>query len=190
MWVEILKATLGLAATLLLGTLYWQKRSDLSNSMSPERGLISNITYLLSGQTVIKVMVVVTVLLGISGFLPIPLGYHGLRDSLVLLHTIGGGLLVLVLVAFIIPRAAGLGWIDRQHRPAAPDLGEPQDGRTVIAFWGIVVLGLVLVGTILAVLSAGVSQSEQDALINLHSLAAFLFILSLGMFARQVTKRG
>ena len=190
MWVEILIAMLGLGATLLLGALYWKIRSGLSDPTPPGRGLISNITYLLSGRTIIKVMVVVTVLLGISGFLPIPLGYNWLRDSLVLLHTIGGGLLVLVLVAFIVPRAAGLGWTVRQHRPTAPDLGEPQDRWTVIAFGGIVVLGLVLVGTILAALSAGVSQADQDGLINLHSWAAFLFILSLGMFARQLTKKG
>ena len=187
MWVEMLTAIPGLVAALLLGYVYWKYHGAPADSSPRERPSPPVARLRLSNRTILKILIALTALLGVSGYVSIPLGYDGIRDGLLLLHTVGGGFLVLVLVAFIIPRAAGMGGIVRSSRQPTANFGRSQDRRTVLAFWGIVTLGLGLVGTVLAVLSTGVSQTEQSGLINLHSLAGFLFMLMLGLFGRQMT---
>ena len=177
----------GAAAALALGYIYWQYQKTPAELNPQEEASLSVAGLRLSNKVIIRSLLGLTVLLGLSGYLSIPLGYNGLRDGLVLLHTVAGGFLVPVLVAFIIPRAASMGWRARNNRQGAAQSGASQDRRTVIAFWGIVALGLVLVGTILAIMSAGVSQTGQGSMINLHSLAGFLFILMLGLLGRQMT---
>ena len=186
--VELLIAALGLAAVLLLGVIFWKYRRDLVNSDPGGRTPESKVTFLRSTGNMIILLAALSGLLGLTGFLAIPLGYTGIRDSLVLLHTIGGGFFAVVLVAFIIPRATGMGPLVRDDRRPTADTGGSSDRWTIISFWGIVTLGLVLVGTILAVLSASVSQAAQGDLINLHLLAAFLFILMLGLFTRAMNR--
>ncbi len=187
---ELLIATLGLAAVLLLGIIFWKYRSSQADSNLGGRNPAAKVTFLRSTGSMINFLVALSILLGLSGFLALPLGYTGFRDSLVLLHTIAGGFLVMVLVAFIIPRVAGMGPMVRNDRRPTTHIDGFMDRWTIVAFWGIVTLGLVLVGTILAVLSTGVSQTAQGGLISLHLLAAFLFILMLGLFTRAMTRPG
>ena len=186
--VELLVAALGLAALVLLGAILWKYRRDLANSNLGGRTPESKVTLLRSTGNMIILLAALSGLLGLTGFLVIPLGYTGIRDSLVLLHTIGGFFFVVVLVAFIIPRATGMGPLVRNDRQPTTGTGGSSDRWKIISFWGIVTLGLVLVGTILAVLSASVSQAAQGDLINLHLLAAFLFILMLGLFTRAMNR--
>lgn len=186
MSLELLTASAGLAAAYFLGAVYWKHRGTAERDVSAGRISLAGVSF--SNRTIFQLLIVITLLLGVSGFLTMPMGYHILRDNLVLLHTIGGAIFILALIAFVAPRAAGMGTLVRARPAPADGNGSSPDRRKVIAFWGIVTLGLVLVGTTWAILSAGISQAAQGGLINLHSLAAFLFILMLAMFAKLMTK--
>jgi hypothetical protein len=185
--IEHILSYTGLALAIILGYMIWigqSRRTDKPDSQESWavkkqfRNLESRIHLSLS---------VVTILLAITGFVSALLSGNTARDSLIILHTVAGALFIVVWIPFIILRAAGMGLsrltggdreIDSPHVAEVP----PGSCIQIAAFWGVVLLGLLLVAAVLGIFFSTTSQVEQSWLVRTHLVAAFLFLVSFGIF--------
>ncbi len=128
------------------------------------------------------------VILGLTGFLALPLISLGLRDGLILLHTALGGLLIVALLPVVVLRAGRMGLNPGPpQRQGVDGTVQPDEPWERAAFWGMTASALVMTGTILGLLSDAVSQAGQGLTIGLHILSAILFLFALGVFAWKRT---
>jgi hypothetical protein len=185
--IEHILSYAGLVLAVMLGYLVWIGQSRTAIELHARESWAVKKQFRRLESRIRLILSVITFLLAITGFVSALLSGNAARDSLIILHTVAGALFILVWIPFIILRAAGMGLgkligggreMDSPHAATIP----PGSCLQIAAFWVIVLLGLLLVVAVLGIFISTTSQAAQSCLVRTHLIAAFLFLVSFGIF--------
>ncbi len=186
-------AVCGIGCTAFLGYIAWKDRpaaiSGRVQGSSPD--VIDK--YSEPDRKLRRIVTALAITLGLTGFVSVPLSNVGLRDGLVMLHTVLGAFFILALLPLLMLRAGSMGRRalelindhDRHSPKTSPGFGTY---LSVGIFWIMAVLAICLLATVWGMFSTAVSQAEQAVLRQLHTMFSILFLLLLGAFSRQIIR--